>query len=153
MPKASPPPPIGQLIAQSMRHFQSELFRRLREAGLQDVRLAHLQVSAYISSDGSRLSELAAAARMTLPAMKELVDDLEDLGYVAREPDPTDRRAKLIVLSEQGWEAMRLAGRIIRSLEAELADVVGTRRYGEFKTTFASVLDHLTEVASARAER
>ena len=31
--------------------------------------------------------------------MGELVDELEELGYVVRRPDPTDRRAKLIILT------------------------------------------------------
>ncbi len=70
--------------------------------------MAHTHVTAYIKADGSRLTELAAQARMTLPAMSEIVDDLERLKIVERRPDPVDGRAKLICLTPSGWEAMRM---------------------------------------------
>src|SRR5512141_1983646 len=94
---------IGQLLTQLTRLFQADLFARLQAAGLEDARVPHTHVTAHIKADGSRLTELAAAARMTLPAMSELVDDLQRLGIVERRPDPTDRRAKLICLTDAGW--------------------------------------------------
>ena len=60
---------------------------------------SHSAVFAQIRAEGSRLTELARGANMTPQAMGELVDELEALGYVERRPDPTDRRAKLIVLT------------------------------------------------------
>jgi DNA-binding MarR family transcriptional regulator len=102
---------IGQLLVQLTRLFQTELFERLVAAGLTEARVPHTHVTAYIKSDGSRLSELAAQARMTPPAMSELVDDLQRLGIVERRPDPRDRRAKLICLTDAGWQAMRTARR------------------------------------------
>ena len=134
---------IGQLLVQTTRHFQAELFRRLAEAGLDGVRPPHTHVSAYIKADGSRLTDLARDARMTGPAMLELVDDLERLGYAARRPDPSDRRAKLVTLTEKGWDAMRLAQQIIAGLETEYAQVVGPRRFEAFASTFDTLLEHL----------
>jgi DNA-binding MarR family transcriptional regulator len=34
--------------------------------------------------------------------MAELVDELVDMGYVVRRPDPNDGKAKLIVLTKRG---------------------------------------------------
>ena len=134
---------IGQLLVQTTRHFQAELFRRLAEAGLEGVRPPHTHVSAYIKAEGSRLTDLARDARMTVPAMLELVDDLERLGYAERRPDPSDRRAKLVTLTEQGWTAMRLAQGIIADLEAEYARAMGARRFEQFAATFDALLKHL----------
>jgi len=53
---------------------------------------AHSAVFAQIAPDGSRLTDLARRANMSPQAMGELVDELEQLGYVVRRPDPTDRR-------------------------------------------------------------
>ena len=39
---------------------------------------------------------------MTKQAMGQLVDHLEDGGYVTREPDPDDGRAKLVGAHEEG---------------------------------------------------
>ncbi len=135
---------IGQLLVHTTRHFQTELYRRLADAGLDGLRSPHTHVSAYIEADGSRLSELAAKARMTVPAMLELVDDLERLGYVERRPDPSDRRAKLIVMTDRGSAAMRTAHRVIAELEDEYAQMLGRKRFEEFTASFQALLGHLS---------
>ena len=140
---------IGQLLVQTTRQFQTELFRRLQEAGLEGIRLPHTHVSAYIKTDGSRLTDLARDARMTVPAMLELVDDLERLGYAERRPDPVDRRAKLVTITDRGWTAMRTAREVIADLEAEYAGAVGKRRWDEFTATFATLLEHLDSEAAS----
>jgi DNA-binding MarR family transcriptional regulator len=119
--------------------MQTELFDRLVAAGLEDARVPHTHVTAYIKADGSRLTDLAAQARMTLPAMSELVNDLQRLGIVERRPDPSDGRAKLICLTDAGWEAMRAARRAIQEIEAHYAAIVGRDR---FETT-AQVLQEI----------
>ena len=136
---------IGQLLVQTTRHFQTELYRRLADAGLDGLRVPHTHVSAYIEADGSRLSDLARKARMTMPAMLELVDDLERLGYAKRKPDPTDRRAKLIVMTDKGWAAMGTGQRIIGELEREYARVLGRKRFEEFTASFQELLEHVAE--------
>lgn len=143
----SPPPRlhVGQLLAQLTRLFQNELFAGLVAAGLTDARVPHTHVTAYIKADGSRLTELAAQARMTLSAMSELVDDLQRLGIVERRPDPRDGRAKLICLTDAGWAAMRAAREVIAGIEADWAQRVGAER---FEAT-AQVLDELLRDLSA----
>ncbi len=142
MSTPSPPPRhhIGQLLVQLTRLFQEELFTRLVEAGLTDARVAHTHVTAYIKAEGSRLTELAAQARMTLPAMSELVDDLQRLGIVERRRDPTDGRAKLICLTDAGWEAMGIARRAILEIEAKYADEVGADRFESAAQTLDALL-------------
>ena len=120
---------VGQLLVHLTRLFQTELFARINDAGLADARLSHTHVTAYIKAEGSRLTDLAAQARMTLPAMAEIVDDLQRLGIVERRPDPSDRRAKLITLTDEGWKAMRTAQAIIAQLEAEYAELLGPERF------------------------
>jgi DNA-binding MarR family transcriptional regulator len=144
---SSPPPPrqhIGQLLVQLTRLFQTELFERLVAAGLTDARVPHTHVTAYIKADGSRLTELAAQARMTLPAMSELVDDLQRLGIVERRPDPRDRRAKLICLTDAGWETMRTARRVIAEIEADYAARVGPERFEAAGQTLDALMRALT---------
>lgn len=120
---------IGQLLVHLTRQFQTELYTRLVEAGIEGARVPHTHVTAYIKAEGSRLTDLATQARMTLPAMAELVDDLQRLGIVERKPDPTDRRAKLICLTDQGWAAMRTGHQIIAELEANYARLIGPQRF------------------------
>jgi DNA-binding MarR family transcriptional regulator len=136
---------IGQLLAQLLREFQVDLFQRLAAAGLDGARVSHTHVAAYIKADGSRLTELAAQARMTLPAMSELVDDLQRLGIVERRPDPTDRRAKLICLTDAGWAAVRTAQRIIGEMERDYAQIVGPARFEQTAQTLEQLLSGLAD--------
>jgi DNA-binding MarR family transcriptional regulator len=136
---------IGQLLVQLTRLFQTELFERLVAAGLTDARVPHTHVTAYIKADGSRLSELATQARMTLPAMSELVDDLHRLGIVERRPDPTDGRAKLVCLTEGGWQAMRTARRVIGEIEADYAQRVGPEEFERTARTLDALLRSLAQ--------
>ncbi len=137
---------IGQLLTQLTRVFQTELFDRLTAAGLEGARASHTHVTAYIKAEGSRLTELAAQARMTLPAMSELVDDLQRLGIVERRPDSTDARAKLICLTDAGWEAMHTAREIIAEMEADYAELIGAERF----EAAAQTLDGLLRGLAAR---
>ncbi len=140
---------IGQLLTQLTRLFQTALFDQLIAAGLEDARVPHTHVTAYIKAEGSRLTELAAQARMTLPAMSELVDDLQRIGIVERRPDPSDGRAKLICLTDAGWQAMRTARRVIAEIEDDYAQLVGAERY----EAAAQTLDELLRRLASRQTR
>jgi DNA-binding MarR family transcriptional regulator len=132
---------IGQLLVHLTRQFQTELYTRLVEAGIEGARVSHTHVTAYIKAEGSRLTDLATQARMTRPAMAELVDDLQRLGIVERKPDPTDRRAKLICLTDQGWAAMRTGHQIIADLEAHYAQLIGPHRFETMCQGMQALLD------------
>ena len=136
---------IGQLLVHLTRHMQTELFARLVAAGLQDARVPHTHVTAYIKADGSRLTDLAAQARMTLAAMSEIVNDLQRLGVVERRPDPSDRRAKLICLTDTGWEAMRTARQSIQEIEAHYAAIVGRDRFEAAAQVLQEILTALED--------
>ena len=48
------------------------------------------------------VKQVAAAATMDAPAATVAVNDLEDRGLVARTPDPTNRRCKMVSLTDAG---------------------------------------------------
>ena len=68
--------------------------------------------------DGTRLTELAAAAQVTKQTAGSLVDQLERAGYARRTPDPADARARLVRLAERGELARRLAEPVVAEVEA-----------------------------------
>src|SRR3954454_17406887 len=99
---------IGQLLVRLLRQFRTELFAPAAAAGFADVREPHLQIFGNIYG-GARLSDLAARAQLSLAATSELVNDLQRLGYLERRPDPHDGRAKLIVPTRRGRDALAAA--------------------------------------------
>ncbi|WP_269664835.1 MarR family winged helix-turn-helix transcriptional regulator [Streptacidiphilus rugosus] len=67
-----------------------------------------------------RMSELAGRLLMDKPYTTVVVDDLERRGLVVREADPSDRRAKVVTLTETGREAAETAIEILTAPPAEL---------------------------------
>lgn len=61
--------------------------------------------------------------------MTQIADDLEQLGYVTREPDPADRRAKRIVYTERGRMVFSTRREVIEGIESEYAERLGPRAY------------------------
>ncbi len=102
---------------------------------------AHSAVFAQISPDGSRLTDLARRANMSPQAMGELVDEVEELGYVVRRPDPTDRRAKLIVLTKKGHACIAAGTATIDGIEQRLTDLLGERGHVQLRRLLNRLLD------------
>jgi DNA-binding MarR family transcriptional regulator len=100
----------------------------------------HSAVFAQIDPEGSRLTDLARRANITPQAMGELVDELEELGYVTREPDPTDRRAKLIMLTPNGHAAIEAGKQTIVGLETRISDVLGEEGHKALRDLLTKLL-------------
>jgi DNA-binding MarR family transcriptional regulator len=50
--------------------------------------------------------QIAEAATMDAPATTVALNDLEDRGLIVREADPTNRRSKLVSLTDEGREVV-----------------------------------------------
>lgn len=101
---------------------------------------SHSAVFAQIRPEGSRLTVLARGANMSPQAMGELVDELEELGYVERKPDPSDRRAKLIVLTPRGEQCIAAGIATIRGIESRLDEILGPPGHASLRRLLAQLL-------------
>ena len=82
----------------------------LFNAGLEQhgVRLRHYALLRYLSAvEGARQRELSDRLGYDPSAIVSLVDDLQRLGLVERRPDPSDRRNRIVVLTETGRQLLR----------------------------------------------
>ena len=78
----------------------------IEEVGLPFSRIRILR---RLSREPMTVKELARAATIDAPAATVAVNDLEGRGLVVREPDPTNRRCKMVSLTEAG---RAIAGKI-----------------------------------------
>lgn len=118
----------GVLMFVAVRHAETRILEHLRQAGFDDITLAQGRVAARLGPEGMRLTELAAAAQVTKQSAGSLVDQLERAGYVERRADPTDARARLVVLAERGRHAQACAREMEAILEEEWEAHLGPRR-------------------------
>ena len=112
-------------LAHALRPSVMRLSRRLRQMRDDSLGLNSNQLSAMsvlLNSGDQLMGELAAAELVQPPSMTRIVNGLEELGYVARRPDPQDRRQCVVTLTEDGrrvlvanrrrrdeWLAVRIA--------------------------------------------
>lgn len=137
--------PIGQLLVRLLREFRRELFEPASGAGYPDLRAPHLQIFGNLEVTGIRLTALAERAQLSLAAASELVNELQDLGYLERKPDSTDRRAKLIVPTARGRQALRDALDRVAEIEKHWSQLVGPDRFTNSCRTLQDLLDTLND--------
>lgn len=130
---------IGRLLLAVTRRFDEDLTARLHARGYRDIRPAHSALFAHLEREGTRPSELARRAGMTKQSMGELIADLEAKGYVMRRDDPSDRRAKVVVLTEAGVTLDREAGRAIGEIERACRRRVGPERLEALRATLGEL--------------
>ncbi len=122
--RGDPIPLIGLLTAVA-RWIEQRHLELLAQAGFPEIRRAHTPVVVNLPPGGVRLTDLAHAAGISKQAMAELVNGLEAHGYLERMPDPTDGRAKLLVMTDRARAAHAATLQIFADIEAELAVAVG----------------------------
>lgn len=95
----------------------------LAEHGLRVRQYSVLAIAAGDSRPSQR--ELSDFLRLDPSQIVAVVDFLESRGLVRREPDPSDRRANVVVATDAGKELNRKARRAAQRAEQELLSELG----------------------------
>ena len=127
------PADLGILLGVAYQEFVRELHAAHAAAGFADVGRNDGFVFRSLAIRPMTVSDLAARLEISKQGAAQIIDDMERRGYVERQPDPADRRARLIRLSERGQRALANARRFHRDYERRLArahggDAVATLR-------------------------
>lgn len=127
-------------------------FRTLldQELAPEDLTYARARILFHLKNGRSANQRgLSAALGLEPPSVVRLVDDLERLSLITRQEDPTDRRAKLLVLTTVGEASAQRADLIARRLSTRLLDALST---GEVELV-SSLLSRLsTRAATVNGE-
>jgi DNA-binding MarR family transcriptional regulator len=107
------------------------------------VRAAHTALLPHLDLEGTRITTLAERLGISRQAVGQLVDDLEQMGVVRREPDPEDGRAKLVLFTAKGRRGLLDGLSMLQEMEAELAQMVGRRPFLQIARTLRRILAHL----------
>src|SRR4051794_7767332 len=109
---------IGTTAAQVAREVRRPLLS-------QDVSFARMRVLALLLENGpQRIMQLALLDQVAQPSMTIMVDGMEQLGWVERNPDPSDRRAVLVSLTSKGeTEVKRVQAIRSQALANRLAEL------------------------------
>ncbi|MFC4782834.1 MarR family winged helix-turn-helix transcriptional regulator [Nocardioides sp. MAHUQ-72] len=132
-------PNVGLLLFLPYRAMEARVMRELADAGFDDLTLAQARVFQRIAPGGSRLTDLAEQSQITKQSAGFLVDQLEAAGYVTRAPDPSDGRARLVVVAERGARAVEASRRTVAAVEDEWRRHLGERGFERLRTLLAEL--------------
>ncbi|ONG57071.1 hypothetical protein BKE38_04755 [Pseudoroseomonas deserti] len=105
-------------------------WRREADLRLAPLGLSHATASALLllrrqPESGIRQGALAAALSIEQPSLVPLLDQLGATGLVERRPDPADRRARSLHLTEAGLAAAASADSALEALRTEVLQGCG----------------------------
>ncbi|CAA0125627.1 putative HTH-type transcriptional regulator [BD1-7 clade bacterium] len=128
---------LAQILLLMLRDYNTRASELLAPRGFGDIKPKHSSVLMHLGNFGpSRINDLAKSASIRPQSMVKIIDELENEGYVTREPDPQDSRAKLVSFTEKGQNVITAFAEITESIWDDYADIVG-------EDVFTSALDCL----------
>jgi len=140
MPQPGPGEAATTLLRIAYNALSAAIYRHVEQAAGAGLRPAHGNALEMLAlHDGLRLTDIAAQAGMTTQSMGEIVDDLVAKGYLRRQEDPADRRAKRIYLTGQGRQAADAGHVATRTAEQLIQAALGPRQYQQLRRNLAAI--------------
>ena len=134
---------IGRLLGRAYFAWQAKTYQAMTEQGFGDIRPAHSPVFRFLDAGGSMVRDLARQSGMTKQSMTYLVKDLEKKGYLSIAPDPQDRRAKRIRLTERGQAAEQALRTLSLNLEGQIGVLFGETKTRHLKSQLKHIIDSI----------
>lgn len=100
---------------------------------------AATQLLPNLPLEGIGMSELAGRLRLTLQRTGQLVQQLETAGYLAREADAEDGRARRVVYTRRGNALVREADAVLARVSRELSAQIGAPRFRRLRADLADL--------------
>jgi MarR family transcriptional regulator for hemolysin len=135
--EAPPQADLAFLLAQANHALATELTARLAELGITPRDQCVLSTALTDELTQNHLAELCALDKTT---MVVTIDGLEKAGLAERQPSETDRRARIIAVTDKGARVVDQARAIIAGV---YEDVLGELPERE-RAAFVGALTHLT---------
>jgi len=127
---------LGRLLGNAMRRFDERVLWLMSRdvlvplalsnlAARNQVGAAHIHITRHLALRGSRLTDLASSAGMSKQAMGDLVTQCEAWGLLTRELHAYDKRAKMVMFTEDGLLWLGAFERAVAQAETEFRAAVG----------------------------
>lgn len=128
---------IGRLMNNAIQQFEARILQLMEDAGQGGFNLSHFAVTRNLDIEGTRATELAKRAAITKQSMGELVMQLEARGVIKRNPDPFDKRAKIVCFTKEGIAWLKTFKIALLQAENEMRDKIGSSRLELIKEDLA----------------
>ncbi len=115
----------------------------LDEKGFSSLKTNYSQVLGLIGTEGGRIQTIASLVGVSKQAIAALATELEQLGYLFREPDPRDRRQVVLCLSPLGQRLLDESAVSIERLTAAIDETLGGEPSRHFHDRLATLCQQI----------
>ena len=134
---------VGALMRDGWQWVREQIIDGVRAAGYDDLNPAHVGLFRYPTIEGLRPIEIAERMQITKQSVHDLLGHMEERGYLVREPDPTDRRARVVRLTAAGSRLELVVRAAAADAEAQIAEMLGDRRFHQLRDALRLLVEQL----------
>jgi DNA-binding MarR family transcriptional regulator len=124
---------IGASLSDAARDWRRNFEVQMVARGQVVAQEAASHALAHIPPEGASQATLARALGISKQATQQFVDRLCLLGLVLRRPDPADRRAVRVTLTESGRRFVDEANEVKAAIEARYRAAMGSSAFAMLK--------------------
>lgn len=135
---------LVRLLKEFSKDFEHRVLLNLHQRGYEMIRPSHSAVFSNLGLGAVRVTELAERARVTQQAMGKMLKELERIGYVARDVDGLDKRAKEIRLTPAGIELVEESMKAVDEVRFEYAQRIGAVELDELENRLRDAVNKLS---------
>ncbi len=134
---------LGRLLLEFGRDYERRVMDLLHQRGHPLIRPSHSTVFANLTDGAVRVTELAERAHVTQQAMGKMLKEMERIGYIVRDIDGSDRRAKKIRPTQRGLDLMRDSMEAADEVRQYYINQVGEEALGELEDCLSACVKRM----------
>lgn len=129
---------LGFVLAKAFQELHARFETETASYGIEP---RHLGVLLLTTKRGPmRQNELSDALRLDRTTITYLVDDLEQRGWARRHPDPDDRRARRVQVTDEGAHVLEALRPHVESAEAGFLDPLTEKQSEQLRALLAKLV-------------
>ena len=124
---------LVRLLLEFSKDFERRTLTLLQARGHSKIRPSHSILFSNLGLGAVRVTELAERAQVTQQAMGKMLKEVERLGYITRDIDTNDKRAKEIRLTDQGVAMVKDSLEVVEEVRQYYAERVGAQELDQLE--------------------
>jgi DNA-binding MarR family transcriptional regulator len=150
-PRERKQPSLVGLLPRFCDYVSQRLMALTAGRGHDGLKLSYGYVLALIGPQGGRILQIAELQNVSKQAVSAIANELEERGYICREPDPANARQVLLRFTGFGRRLIEDSVRSIDDLEAEVRTTIGSGAFDALRTAMQQLYRDLQPEAAVFA--
>ena len=131
---------LNMLLAKLSDYFHEALTKGLENQGFSGLKPNFSQVLGLIGSEeGGRIQYISTVIGVSKQAIAVIAQELEELGYIVREPDPDDKRQIILRRTSLGDRLLDASAASVCGLQDKLESMLSSEDYQQLEATSAAL--------------